>query len=97
MAEQILRNFRAFGLTPWQLIIGVCVGYGWVTSLMPMPAQLAQLNDTVSRLGTRVEIHSVLINQISELNNEIKGMRRELSTIEGRLAHADNYSTKQRP
>jgi hypothetical protein len=39
----------------------------------------------------------VLINQISELNTEIKGMRRELSTIEGRLAHADNYSTKQRP
>lgn len=97
MAENILRNLKAFGLTPWQLVLGLCVGYGWVTALMPMPAELRQLNETVARLGTKVEIHSVLINQISELNNEIKGMRRELSTIEGRLAHVSNYRKGAEP
>lgn len=94
MPEQILRNLKAFGLTPWQLVLGICIGYGWFTSLMPMPAELRQLNETVSRLGIKVEIHSVLINQITELSNEIKSMRRELSTIEGRLAHVDNYNAR---
>ena len=35
--------------------------------------------------------------QITELNNEVKGMRRELSTIEGRLAHANNYKATSDP
>lgn len=94
MSESILRNLKTFGLTPWQLVLGLCVGYGWVTSLMPMPAELRTLNETVSKLGTKVEIHSILINQITDLNTEIKAMRRELSTIEGRLAHSSNYRTK---
>jgi hypothetical protein len=51
----------------------------------------------VARLSTKVEIHTVLIAQITDLNNEIKGMRRELSTIEGRLAHAPNYREKAEP
>ena len=91
MAENILRNLKAFGLTPWQLVLGLCIGYGWVTSLAPMPGEFRALNETVARLSTKVEIHSVLIAQITDLSNEVKGMRRELSTIEGRLAHASNY------
>jgi aryl-alcohol dehydrogenase-like predicted oxidoreductase len=97
MAENILRNLKAFGLTPWQLILGLCLGYGWMTSLMPMPAEMRQLNETVARLGTKVEIHSVLIAQITDLSNEVKGMRRELSTIEGRLAHVSNYRKGSEP
>ena len=97
MAENILRNLKAFGLTPWQLILGLCLGYGWMTSLMPMPAEMRQLNETVARLGTKVEIHSVLIAQITDLSNEVKGMRRELYTIEGRLAHVSNYRKGAEP
>jgi hypothetical protein len=44
-----------------------------------------------------VEIHSVLIAQITDLSNEVKGMRRELSTIEGRLAHVSNYRKGAEP
>lgn len=97
MAENILRNLKAFGLTPWQLILGLCIGYGWLTSLAPMPGEFRALNETVSRLSTKVEIHSVLIAQITDLSNEVKGMRRELSTIEGRLAHASNYRKGTEP
>jgi hypothetical protein len=39
----------------------------------------------------------VLIAQITDLSNEVKGMRRELSTIEGRLAHASNYRKGSEP
>ena len=101
MSESILRNLKAFGLTPWQLVLGAAIAYGWVNSLMPMPAEVRQLSESVSKMGqtltglsTDVKIHSVLINQMTELNNEMKSMRRELSTIEGRLAHATNYRSK---
>ena len=97
MSDQILKTFKALGLTPWQLVIGCALVWGWVTTLMPVPMEMAKLNDTVSRLGTKVEIHGILIAQITELNNEVKGMRRELSTIEGRLAHADNYKKAADP
>lgn len=97
MAENILRNLKAFGLTPWQLILGIAIGYGWLTSLAPMPGEFRALNETVSRLSTKVEIHSVLIAQITDLSNEVKGMRRELSTIEGRLAHVSNYRKGAEP
>jgi len=91
MSESILRSLKAFGLTPWQLILGAAVAYGWFTSLMPMPAEMRTLNATVQSLGTKVEIHTVLIAQISDLKTEVTGMRRELSTIEGRLAHSTAY------
>jgi hypothetical protein len=101
MSESILRNLKAFGLTPWQLVLGAAIAYGWVNSLMPMPAamqtmntEVRSLNKTVQELGTKVEIHSVLIAQISDLKTEVSGMRRELSTIEGRLAHSANYRIK---
>lgn len=93
MAETLLRNLRHFGLTPWQLIIGSAIAYGWATSLMPMPAEMRALTTTVQMLGTKVEIHSVLIEQISKLGNEVSGMRRELSTFEGRLAHRPDYKS----
>jgi hypothetical protein len=97
MSDQILKTFKALGLTPWQLVIGCALVWGWITTLMPVPMEMAKLNDTVSRLGTKVEIHGILIAQITELNNEVKGMRRELSTIEGRLAHSNSYNSKSRP
>ena len=97
MSENILKSMKAFGLTPWQLVIGCGLAWGWVTTLSPMPAEMAKLNDTVAKLGTKVEIHGILISQITELNNEVKGMRRELSTIEGRLAHTNNYKAASDP
>ncbi|MDH4454348.1 MAG: hypothetical protein QE570_14325 [Verrucomicrobiota bacterium] len=91
MSEFILRNLNLFGLTPAQVIIACAIAWGWVTTLSPMPVEMAKLNDTVRLLSTKVEIHSVLISQITELNSEVKGMRRELSTIEGKLATASVY------
>lgn len=85
MSESILRNLQLFGLTPAQAVIACGIVWGWVTTLSPMPVEMAKLNDTVRLLSTKVEIHSVLISQITELNNEVKGMRRELSTLEGKL------------
>ena len=104
MSESIIRNLRAFGLTPWQLVLGAAVAYGFAYSLMPLPDAMAamntevrSLNKTVQELGTKVEIHSVLISQIAEVKSEVAGMRRELSTIEGRLAHASNYHKNNAP
>lgn len=93
MSETILRSLKLFGLTPAQVVIVVGVAWGWVTTLSPMPVEMARLNDTVRSLSTKVEIHSVLISQIAELNSEVKGMRRELSTIEGKLASPSRYGT----
>jgi hypothetical protein len=99
--SEILRNLKAFGLTPWQLVLGAAIAYGWVNSLMPMPSamqamngEVRALNKTVQDLGTKVEIHAVLISQITEIKTEMSSMRRELSTIEGRLAHSSNYRAK---
>ena len=96
MAETILKNLKVLGVTPWQLVIGLSLAWGWVTTLMPMPTEMAKLNDTVSRLSTKVEIHGILIAQITELNTEVKGMRRELITIEGKLAHSSAYNNEVR-
>lgn len=97
MSESILRGMKAYGFTPWQLVIGLALAWGWITTLMPMPAEMAKLNETVSKLGNKVEIHAILIAQITELNGEVKLMRRELSTIEGKLAHSSNYKTRTDP
>lgn len=91
MSEAILRNLKLFGLTPAQVVIAAGVVWGWVTTLSPMPVEMAKLNDTVRSLSTKVEIHGILIAQITELNTEVKGMRRELSTIEGKLGHSPAY------
>ena len=97
MAETILKNLKVLGVTPWQLFIGMAIAWGWVTTLMLMPTEMSKLNDTVSRLSTKVEIHGILIAQITELNTEVKGMRRELSTIEGKLAHSPAYKNRTEP
>ena len=98
MSESILRHLQLFGLTPTQVVIACGIVWGWVTTLSPMPVEMAKLNDTVRMLSTKVEIHSVLISQITELNSEVKGMRRELSTIEGKLTTASVYrSGKDNP
>ena len=98
MSEIILRHLQLFGLTPAQVVIACGIVWGWVTTLSPMPVEMAKLNDTVRMLSTKVEIHSVLISQITELNTEVKGMRRELSTIEGKLTTASVYrSGKDNP
>lgn len=97
MAETILKNLKVLGVTPWQLFIGMAIAWGWVTTLMPMPTEMSKLNATVSGLSTKVEIHGIHISQITELNTEVKGMRRELSTIEGKLAHSPSYKTRSEP
>ena len=65
MSESILRNLKAFGLTPWQLILGAAVAYGWFTSLMPMPAEMRALNATVQSLGTTIDLTNGRIGSVA--------------------------------
>lgn len=87
----VTRAMRSFGVTPWQFTLAaVAVGSWWAT-VQPLPQQLERLNATVQQISTKVEIHSVILQSVTELNGKVDGMRRELSTIEGRLAHMPGY------
>jgi len=88
---QVSTTLKAIGVTPWQLILAaVCIGSWWAT-VQPLPAQLERLNRTVQDIATKVEIHSVLLNSVADMRSDVQLMRRELSTIEGRLG---SYSQK---
>jgi hypothetical protein len=93
MAEPFLTFLKRLGLSPASLIAGVAFAGAWYQTISPIPAEMAKLNDNVQRLGTKVEIHSVLIGQLAEIKTEVTAMRKELSTVEGRLAHMKNFST----
>lgn len=91
MSENVTKALRSFGVTPWQFTLAaVAVGSWWAT-VQPLPQQLERLNATVQQISTKVEIHSVILQSVTELNGKVDGMRRELSTIEGRLAHMPGY------
>lgn len=94
MPDSTLAFLKRLGLTPASLLAAVAFAGAWYQTISPIPSEMAKLNANVQSLGTKVEIHSVLIAQMTEIKTEVSGMRRELSTIEGRLAHLKNYNTE---
>lgn len=94
MSAALQQSLKALGVTPWQFMLGVaCIGSWWAT-VQPLPGQLERLNIAVQELSTKVEIHAVLLANITEIKAEVRQMRGELSTIEGKLAHAPDYRGK---
>ncbi len=71
----------------------MCIGSWWAT-VQPLPGQLAELNRTVQQISTKVEVHGVLLTTVSKMEADVGQMRRELSTIEGRLATHPGYNPK---
>jgi hypothetical protein len=92
MADDTLHWLNRLGLTPASLVAGIAVAAAWYATLAPIPGEISQLNQAVQTLATKVEVHSVLINQMAEIKTELTGMRKELSTIEGRLSHSKDYA-----
>lgn len=81
MSQQISSALRSLGVTPWQFILGaVCIGSWWAT-VQPLPAQLSKLTETVQQLSTRVEIHTILLKEISEVKQDLKDLRSDVSAL----------------
>lgn len=94
MPEPVSKFLKSAGVTPWQLLLAaLCIGSWWAT-VQPLPGQLALLNATVQSIATKVEVHSVLLQSVNDMRTDVQQMRRELSTIEGRLATNSNYPAK---
>jgi hypothetical protein len=94
MPPPITNTFKFLGVTPWQVIFGAaCLGSWWGTMqpLQALPTQFRELNATVQTIATKVEVHSVLLQTVSEMRGDVQQMRRELSTIEGRLSSHTSY------
>jgi hypothetical protein len=86
MSEKTERALKAFGVTPWQLLLGIaCIGSWWAT-VQPLPGQLAELNRTVQLLSTRVEVHAVLLTNVAEIKAEVKELRHEISKLHPKTA-----------
>lgn len=81
MSQQISSTLRSLGVTPWQLFLGTaCIGSWWAT-VQPLPAQLSKLTETVQQLSTRVEIHTILLKDISEVKQDLKDLRSDVSAL----------------
>lgn len=81
MSQQISSTLRSLGVTPWQFILGTaCIGSWWAT-VQPLPAQLSKLTETVQQLSTRVEIHTILLKEISEVKQDLKDLRSDVSAL----------------
>ena len=97
MPPPISKPLAWLGVTPWQVIFGAaCLGSWWGTMqpLQDLPRQFRELNITVQQISTKVEVHSVLLQTVGEMRADVQQMRRELSTIEGRLASHPTYPNK---
>lgn len=106
MSQQLSSTLRSLGVTPWQFILGtVCIGSWWAT-VQPLPGQLHKLNETVQQLSTRVEIHTILLKEISEVKQDLKDLRSDVSalrfksvsasppkTLEGKVPQTNELST----
>ena len=49
--------------------------------MQPLPSQLSKLTETVQQLSTRVEIHTILLKDISEVKQDLKGLRSDVSAL----------------
>jgi hypothetical protein len=84
---------KSFGVTPWQIVLTTaCIGSWWAT-IQPLPGQLAQLNQTVQQISTRVEVHSVMLNEMKQLREDMNSFRKDFSAIEVKLAALSGYKT----
>lgn len=87
------RFFKSFGVTPWQIVLTTaCIGSWWAT-IQPLPGQLAQLNQTVQQISTRVEVHSVMLNEMKQLREDMNSFRKDFSAIEVKIAAITGYKT----
>jgi hypothetical protein len=91
MSEQVIKGLKSFGMTPWQLLLAVVGAVAWMQTLSPIPGRMEQMSESLARLSTQVEIHGVLISQLARLEGNVESMRKELSKVEGRLAHIKGY------
>lgn len=85
MSEKTISFLKTLGLTPASFIASVAFAGAWYQTISPIPSEMRDLNANVQLLATKVEIHSVLIAQLSEVKAEISAMRKELSTMEVKL------------
>jgi hypothetical protein len=93
MSQQITSSLRSFGVTPWQLLLGIaCIGSWWAT-VQPLPGQLSKLTETVQQLSMRVEIHTVLLKEISEVKQDLKDLRADVSALRFKSAATSSSKT----
>lgn len=88
-------NFlKQLGVTPWQFLLGTaCIGSWWAT-VQPLPSQLSKLTETVQQLSTRVEIHTILLKEISEVKQDLKDTRSEISSLRFNSASVSKPTTQ---
>jgi len=93
MSQQISSTLRSLGVTPWQLFLGTaCIGSWWAT-VQPLPSQLSKLTETVQQLSTRVEIHTILLKEISEVKQDLKDLRSDVSALRFKSASTNPPKT----
>lgn len=98
MPEPIQRTLKAVGVTPWQLILVLLtVGFYFgeakprLDSIPALTVAVKDVGASLADLRSDVKVHEVLLLGLQEVKKEQAEMRRELSTIEGKLAHVKFY------
>jgi hypothetical protein len=61
--------------------------------VQPLPGQLSKLTETVQQLSTRVEVHTILLKEISEVKQDLKDIRAEISSLRFKSAAAGQPKT----
>lgn len=93
MSISFQKRLHTLGVTPWQLILGIaCIGSWWAT-VQPLPSQLSKLTETVQQLSMRVEIHTVLLKEISEVKQDLKDLRADVSALRFKSAATSSSKT----
>lgn len=98
MPEPIQRSLKAIGVTPWQLIlVFLTLGFYFgeakprLDSIPALTLAVKEVGTGLADLRSDVKVHDVILLGIQEVKKEQSEMRRELSTIEGKLAHLKFY------
>jgi len=85
MPDPLANFLNKMGVTPWQLILGIsAIASRWAPE-QPITGQLAQLSTTVQSISTKVEIHSVMLNEMKQLREDMNGLRKDFSSLEVRV------------
>jgi hypothetical protein len=88
------RVTKLLGISLGQLLLGVAFIGSWWATVKPLPEQLQKLNETVSSIVTKVEVHAVLLKQFEALTAELHAMRKEISTLQGVVSAQGNFNKK---
>lgn len=101
MSERLQSTLKQFGVTPWQLVLAAgLVGFYYgearpkLDAVPSLTASVAEIGRALSDIRSDVRVQGTMLADIVELKAELKEFRKELSTIEGRLAHEPNYRVK---